>query len=223
MRIVLLGPQGSGKGTQGKRLAMMSGAPHLATGDLVRAEITAGTDLGREIRGYNNRGELVPDDVILNLVRPRLTGTGGWILDGFPRDQTQARALDRMLESVGLGIDRVVILQAADDDLIARLLGRVQSQATGKTYHLTFDPPPPSDPGPFVRRADDTPEDVRRRLDIYHQETEPLVQRYSERGILSEVDATGSMDSVTDAIIRALDQHQPRLQSEGARDPRPSP
>ena len=203
MRILLLGPPGSGKGTQAQRLAAMTGARHISTGDLVRAEIEAGTELGRRIKDYNDRGELVPDEMILGLVRPYLT-TGSWILDGFPRDEAQARALDVMLNELGVDLDRVVMLVAPDDALITRLLGRVQSVATGKTYHVTYDPPPADDPGPFVRRADDTPEDVRRRLEIYHAQTEPLQAYYAGRGLLTQVDARGPIDALTEAILRAL-------------------
>jgi adenylate kinase len=183
----------------------MTGARHISTGDLVRAEIKAGTDLGRRIKDYNDRGDLVPDEMILGLVRPYLT-TGSWILDGFPRDEAQARALDAMLKEVGVDLDRVVMLAAPDDALVTRLLGRVQSAATGKTYHVTYDPPPEDDPGPFVRRADDTPEDAQRRLAIYHAETEPLKLYYAGRGLLTQVDARQPIDAVTDAILRALGQ-----------------
>ena len=203
----MLGPQGAGKGTQGERLARLTGARHLATGDLVRAEIASGSPLGQELREYHDRGELVPDEIMLGLVRKYLTAGGSWILDGFPRDEAQAHGLDRMLEESGADIDRVIALEAPDDELIGRLLGRRQSVATGKTYHITYDPPPASDPGPFVQRSDDTPEDIRRRLEIYHHETEPLKAYYAERGLLTEVDASGPMDEVTNRILQALDTH----------------
>jgi adenylate kinase len=204
MRIVLLGPPGVGKGTQGERLARITGAAHLATGDLVRAEIRAATALGREIQGFNDRGELVPDAVIIGLIEPYLLTNESWILDGFPRDEAQARALDLVLKQAGTGVDRVITLTAPDDVLVTRLAGRLQSAATGETYHVTFNPPPPNDPGPFTRRVDDTPEDILRRLEIYHGETEPLKRYYAARGLLTEVDASGSMDETTDAVVLAL-------------------
>jgi adenylate kinase len=204
MRIVLIGPPGVGKGTQGQRLAKITGAKHLATGDLVRAEIEVGTAVGHEIQSYNDRGELVPDEIIVGLIKPYLTMTESWILDGFPRDEAQARALDLVLEDAGVGLDRVIVLETPDDELITRLLGRRQSVATGKTYHVTFDPPPASDPGPFVQRVDDTAEDIRRRLEVYHSQTEPLKQYYAERGLLTQIGASGSMDATTEAILQAL-------------------
>ncbi|GAC1472908.1 MAG: hypothetical protein PVSMB7_26160 [Chloroflexota bacterium] len=204
MHIILIGPQGSGKGTQGERLAAITGAKHLATGDLVRAEIGSKTPLGLTIKQYNDSGELVPDDIMLRLVQPALANTESWILDGYPRDEAQAKALDEMLAGVGVQLDRVIVLDAPDDALIARLRGRVQSRATGITYHTHFNPPPPTDPGPFQRRADDTPEDIRRRLEIYHTETRPLSHYYGERGLLTEIVADQPMDAVTDAIMRAL-------------------
>jgi len=208
MNVVLIGPQGAGKGTQGQRLASLTGAKHLATGDLVRAEIRAGTDLGRRIQEYNDRGELVPDEIMVEImvemVEPHLTAGGSWILDGFPRDDAQARALDALLEQTGTRLDRVIVLQAPDEALVKRLSGRRQSKATGKTYHLEYDPPPPSDPGPFVQRVDDTPEDIRRRLEIYHRETEPLMRYYAGRDLLTEVNADQPIDAVTEDIVRTL-------------------
>jgi adenylate kinase len=182
----------------------MTGAKHLATGDLVRAEIEAGTAIGHEIRRYNDRGELVPDEIIVGLIKPYLTMTESWILDGFPRDEAQARALDHVLDATGVGLDRAIVLEAPDDELITRLLGRRQSVATGKTYHVSFDPPQADDPGPFVQRVDDTPDDIRRRLEVYHSQTEPLKRYYAQRGLLTQIDAAGSMDATTEAILQAL-------------------
>lgn len=206
MRIILLGPPGAGKGTQGERLARLTGAKHLATGDLVREEIRAGTPLGRQIKRYNDRGELVPDQIMVGLIEPHLTGTQSWILDGFPRNATQATALDTALAAAGLALDGVVALNAPDDALVERLSGRRQSLATGRIYHLTYNPPPPHDPGPFVQRDDDTPAAIRRRLQIYHAETSPLAGYYARQGLLVDVDALQPIDAVTSAILAALEQ-----------------
>jgi adenylate kinase len=206
VRIVILGPQGSGKGTQADRLETITGARHIATGDLVRAEIQAGTDLGRTLKEYNDRGELVPDDIMMRLVAPQLHQAKDWILDGFPRDDAQAKALDATLAEMGVNLDRVVVLDVPDSELMTRLLGRRMSEATGKIYHVLFDPPLSDDPGPFVRRADDAPHEIRRRLEIYHARTEPLKAYYASRGILTEVNASDDIDATTAAILHALEQ-----------------
>ncbi|ABG05078.1 Adenylate kinase [Rubrobacter xylanophilus DSM 9941] len=204
MRIILLGPQGAGKGTQAARLSERTGARHISTGDLVRAEIKAGTELGRKVQEYNDRGELVPDEIIVEMAKPHLREAGSWILDGFPRTEAQARALDEALEELGVGLDRVVALEAPDEVLVRRLSGRRQSEATGRIYHLEHDPPPPDDPGPFVQRKDDTEEAIRRRLRLYHEQTEPLKGYYAERGLLATVDATRSIEEVTEELLRVL-------------------
>ncbi|HEX6510013.1 MAG TPA: adenylate kinase [Chloroflexota bacterium] len=204
MRIVLLGPQGSGKGTQSERLSALTGARHISVGDLVRNEIRADTPLGRSIRAYNDRGELVPDPLIAELIRPILVTEHNWILDGFPRDLEQARALDAELKRENLGLDKVVALEAPDDVLIERLAGRRQSASTGAIYHVVHNPPPTSDPGPFVQRVDDAPDQIRRRLEIYHDTTEPLKEYYDRQGLLADVDADGPIDEVTHRILNAL-------------------
>ena len=142
MRLVILGPPGSGKGTQAKRLAAQTGAAHISPGELVRAEIGKDSPLGRTIKDYNDRGELVPDNLILQLVAPVLATESSWILDGFPRDREQASLLDRMLAGARVKLDRVIALEVPDEVLIARLTNRRQSQSTGKTFNLATDPPP---------------------------------------------------------------------------------
>ncbi len=204
MRIVLLGPQGVGKGTQAQRLSKRIGAPHVSTGDLVRAEIAAQTPLGQRMKDRTDGGELVPDDLIVSLALSHLDGKTNWILDGFPRTLAQARALDEALAGVGELLDCVLALQAPDAEVVERLSGRRQSEATGRIYNLANDPPPPDDPGPFVQREDDHPDNIRRRLELYHTETEPLKGYYAERGLLREIDSTGPIDAVTDAILAVL-------------------
>lgn len=205
MRVVLLGPQGAGKGTQAERLAQKLGAEHISTGDLVRAEIKQGTELGRRIQDYNDRGELVPDEIIVEMAKPHLKGDG-WLLDGFPRNENQAKVLDDALADMSQGLDAAIALEAPDEDLVARLSGRRQSESTGKIYHVEHDPPPEdgSDEGPFIQRGDDTEEAIRNRLGIYHEQTEPLKGYYGGKGVLATVDATRPIPEVTRDMLDAL-------------------
>ncbi len=207
MRIVLLGPQGAGKGTQAQRISEMTGAKHISTGDLVRAEIKSGSELGETIKDYNDRGELVPDEIIIQMMKPYLDEADSWILDGFPRNQSQAEALDEMLREIDAELDAAIALEAPDEALIRRLSGRRTSEATGRIYHVEHDPPPRNaeeDPGPFIQRKDDTEESLRRRLRIYHEHTEPLKVYYAERGILVTVDATRGIPDVTEEVLEAV-------------------
>ncbi len=207
MRIVLLGPQGAGKGTQAQRISRETGAKHISTGDLVRAEIKSGSELGQTIKDYNDRGDLVPDEIIIEMMRPYLDEAGSWILDGFPRNEPQAGSLDKMLEEIEAELDAAVALEAPDDLLVERLSGRRTSESTGRIYHVEYDPPPENsdeDPGPFIQREDDKEESIRRRLKIYHEQTELLKDYYADRCILATVDATQSIAEVTEDILQAV-------------------
>jgi adenylate kinase len=204
MRVILLGPQGTGKGTQAQRLADRVGAAHISTGDIVRAEIKSGSELGKKVQEYNDRGELVPDEIIVEMAKPYLDDADSWLLDGFPRNEAQAKALDQALQDIGERLDAVVALEAPDDALGDRLSGRRQSQATGKIYHLEYDPPPEDDEGPFVQRDDDAEDAIRRRLEIYHDQTEPLKDYYAERDLLVTVDAAQEIPQVTEEILSAV-------------------
>ena len=207
MRVVLFGPQGAGKGTQAQRISSETGAKHIATGDLVRAEIKSGSELGEKIKDYNDRGELVPDEIIIEMTMPYLEENDSWLLDGFPRNEAQAKALDEALQESRMGLDAAVALEASDEELVKRLSGRRQSEATGNIYHVEHEPPPEDeseDPGPFVQREDDQEDAIRRRLEIYHEHTEPLKDYYAERGILASVDATQEIPEVTEDIMKSL-------------------
>ena len=207
MKIIILGPQGAGKGTQAQRLAQKTGAKHISTGDIVRAEIKSGSELGQKVQDFNDRGELVPDEIIVEMAKPHLDNADAWVLDGFPRNEAQAKALDDALKELGIEIDGAVALEAPDDDLVHRLSGRRTSDATGRVYHVEHDPPPENseeDAGPFVQRNDDTEEAIRRRLDIYHEQTEPLKDYYAERGLLTTVDARQGIPEVTGEILAAV-------------------
>ncbi len=208
MRIVLLGPQGAGKGTQAQRISRETGAKHISTGDLVRAEIRSGSELGQTIKEYNDRGDLVPDEIIVQMMRPYLDEAESWILDGFPRNGSQAEALDKMLSEISAELDAAVALEAPDDLLVERLSGRRTSESTGNIYHAEYDPPPEDpeeDPGPFVQREDDREEAIRHRLKIYHEQTEPLKHYYADRRILVQVDATQPISEVTADIREGVE------------------
>jgi adenylate kinase len=209
MRIVLLGPQGAGKGTQAQRISRETGAKHISTGDLVRAEIKSGSELGQTIKDYNDRGDLVPDEIIVEMMKPYLDEADSWILDGFPRNESQAESLDRMLADIDAELDAAVALEAPDDLLVERLSGRRTSETTGNIYHAEYDPPPDDpdeDPGPFLQREDDSEEAIRHRLKVYHDQTEPLKDYYADRGILVTVDATQDILEVTQDILEAVEK-----------------
>ncbi|MEJ7813964.1 MAG: adenylate kinase [Rubrobacter sp.] len=208
MRVILLGPQGAGKGTQAQRLADRVGATHISTGDIVRAEIKSGSELGKKVQDYNDRGELVPDEVIVEMAKSYLDDADSWLLDGFPRNEAQAEALEEALDEIGEKLDAVVALEAPDDALVERLSGRRQSQATGKIYHVEYDPPPEDDEGPFIQRKDDAEDAIRRRLEIYHDQTEPLKDYYADRGLLITVDAEQEIPKVTEDILGAVGREE---------------
>jgi adenylate kinase len=208
MRIIIMGPQGAGKGTQAAKLEEETGATHIETGDLVREEINQETDLGQQIKEYSDQGKMVPDEIIIDMTKPYLEENDSWILDGFPRNKDQAEALDEMLDEINEKIDRVIVLEAEDEELIERLSGRRQSEATGEVYHIEHNPPPEEgseeDPGPFVQRDDDTEEAIRNRLEDYHEQTEPLKDYYEEKGVLVTVDASQDIDQVTEDVLQAV-------------------
>jgi adenylate kinase len=182
MRILILGPQGSGKGTQAKRIAEAYGAPHVATGDILREAVANGSELGRQVRPILERGDLVPDELMVDLIRERLAVEDAFVLDGFPRTVAQAEALDAMFEEIGKQLDAVILLRVSDEVATARLETRAREEG----------------------RADDSPEAIRNRLRLYHELTELVVDRYQLAGIEVIVDGEQSMDEVFAAIEDAL-------------------
>ena len=208
MRVIIMGPQGAGKGTQAAKLEEELEATHIETGDLVRSEIHSETELGQKIKEYSDKGELVPDEIIIEMTKPYLEENDSWILDGFPRNKEQAQALDETLNEIGEKVDKVIVLEASDEELVERLSGRRQSEETGEVYHVEHNPPPEEgsdgDPGPFVQREDDTEEAIRTRLENYHEQTQPLKDYYEEQGILATVDASQGMDEVTEEVLKSV-------------------
>jgi adenylate kinase len=214
VNIVLLGPPGSGKGTQAKRIEQSRGIPHLATGDMLRAAIASGSALGRRVKDTMDKGELVADDIIIALIRDRIGRAdcgNGFILDGFPRTVPQAEALDRMLEEKQLRLDAVIEFVVREPELVDRLSGRFTCTSCGASYHDRYNRQKVEDVcdicggREFERRADDRPEAVRTRFQAYQRQTEPLLPYYEKQGILRPVEGMADIDEVTrqiDALLR---------------------
>lgn len=212
MRVVLLGPPGVGKGTQGRRLASERGWALISTGEMLREAVSQATPLGLEARRRMDRGELVPDDVMIGLIRERTQqadAAHGFVLDGFPRTVPQADALETMLEERGQKVDAVALLQTSEDEVVRRLSERWECPVCQKAYGLEAPPRVRGrcDEHPIaalIQRADDAPDTVRRRLEVYRRQTEPLVEYYRKLGRLREVPGTGSVDEVFGSLKRAL-------------------
>ena len=213
MRLVLVGAPGAGKGTQAKFVAKHFSVPAISTGDIFRANIAAKTELGREAKRFMDAGDLVPDEVTIGIVRDRLSQddtASGFLLDGFPRTLAQAEALRDMLDDLGTPLDVVLELQIDDDEVVRRLSGRRTCRQCGHVWHLEFDPPEKEgicdiDGGELFQRDDDQPETIRRRLEVYTEQTEPLVGFYENAGLLRSITAQGAVDEITERAIAALE------------------
>ncbi len=216
MRLVLVGPPGAGKGTQAQHIASARSVPAISTGDIFRANVSQGTELGQLAKSYMDAGDLVPDEVTVEMVRNRLTeddAAKGFLLDGFPRNVPQAETLEGMLSEMGNKLDIVLELVVDDDEVVRRLSGRRTCRTCGTNWHVDFDPPAVEgvcdrDGGELFQRDDDKPATVRHRLDVYAQQTAPLVSFYATRGILIGIDATGPVDDVTDRALEALRRYE---------------
>ncbi|MCE2510663.1 MAG: adenylate kinase [Alphaproteobacteria bacterium] len=213
MNLVLLGPPGAGKGTQAARIQEAHGLVHLSTGDMLRAAIASGSDLGNQVKEIVESGALVPDDIIIRMIEERIAAPDcakGFILDGFPRTVRQAEALDSMLEKKSLKIDHVVELKVDDAALVKRISGRFSCAACGAGYHDAFKQPKTEGVcdacggKEFSRRKDDNPETVKARLEAYHAQTAPILPYYREREVLRTVDGMADFDGVTAQIAAAL-------------------
>jgi adenylate kinase len=211
LNLILLGPPGSGKGTQGERLQADFRLPYYATGDILRAAVRDGTDLGREAKEYMDRGDLVPDEVIIGVIAERIESpeaADGFILDGFPRTTAQAEALDEAMDRLGRELTAAILIEVSHEEVVRRLSGRRTCVKGGHIFHVDFDPPRKEGVcdicgGQLVVRDDDKPDVVRHRLEQYHSKTEPLFSYYEEKGILRRVDGDHPPEEVSDRI-RAL-------------------
>ena len=212
MKIVMLGAPGAGKGTQAKRIAAKFSIPHISTGDIFRANIKNNTPLGAKAKSYMDKGELVPDELVIELIMDRFAQddcVNGYVLDGFPRTIPQAEELDKALKSVNDNLDYAIDVEVPGDNIINRMSGRRACVNCGATYHIVHNPPKVENEcdtcnGELILRDDDKPETVKNRLDVYHTQTEPLLKYYTEKGILYTVDGTQDMDTVFDSICKIV-------------------
>lgn len=212
MKIIMLGAPGAGKGTQAKMIAEKCGIPHISTGDIFRANIKNGTELGAKAKEYMDKGLLVPDELVCDLVVDRIQQADcekGYILDGFPRTIPQAEALENALNAIEQKLDYAIDIDVPDENIINRISGRRACVGCGATYHVLFNPTKVEGKcdvcgESLILRDDDKPETVKKRLDVYHTQTQPLIDFYTERKVLVEVDGTQSMDKVFDDIMKIL-------------------
>jgi len=215
MKIVLIGPPGCGKGTQAMLIREKYNVPQLSTGDILRAAVAEGTELGRLADSFMRNGNLVPDQLILDLMSEEILKqgfNGGYILDGFPRTLTQAEALDRLLRKNDSRLDAAISIDVGDDEVVRRLAGRRQCKRCGEGYHLIFKSPSKAGMcdkcgGELYQRADDNEDTVRERLAVYRRQTEPIISYYKEKGILKSVSGIGTIDEVFERISSLIDRY----------------
>ena len=214
MRIIMLGAPGAGKGTQASRISEKYGIPQISTGDILRSAVREGTELGKKAKEYMDRGELVPDEIVIGIVRERIVQDDckkGFILDGFPRTVVQAEALDKMLEELGLSIDYVINIDVPEEEIVKRLTGRRTCRNCQAMYHVIFNPPKKDNVcdkcgGELYQRDDDKEETIRARLEVYKKQTAPLIDYYSKKGKLVNIDGTKSIDEIFEEIVRVLEK-----------------
>ncbi|HKT82262.1 MAG TPA: adenylate kinase [Solirubrobacterales bacterium] len=212
LNLVLLGPPGSGKGTQGERLQDDLELPYYATGDILRAAVREGTELGRAAKDYMDRGDLVPDEVIVGMIGERIDSSeaaDGFILDGFPRTAPQAEALAAKLKELGRGLTAVLLIDVSDGEVVRRLGGRRTCVENGHVFHVEFNPPKQDgvcdvDGSELITRDDDKPEVIRHRLEQYHEKPAPLIEHYDSQSLLRRIDGAAAPDAVADEIQRTL-------------------
>ena len=212
MKIIMLGAPGAGKGTQAKKIAAKYGIPHISTGDIFRANIKEGTELGTKAKAYMDKGELVPDELTCDLVVDRISkpdAAAGYVLDGFPRTIPQAESLDEALGQMGESLDYAINVDVPDEHIVNRMSGRRACVGCGATYHIVYAPTKKEGVcdvcgAELILRDDDKPETVQKRLSVYHEQTQQLIDYYKGKGILKDVDGTKDMDVVFQAITDIL-------------------
>ncbi|HHV38238.1 MAG TPA: adenylate kinase [Tepidimicrobium sp.] len=212
MRLVLLGPPGAGKGTQASVIVREYNIPHISTGDIFRDNIKRGTELGKKAKEYMDKGLLVPDDLVVSIVRDRIAEAdckGGFLLDGFPRTVSQGEALDEELERISLGLDKVINIDVEKEILLQRAMGRRVCRDCGATYHVEFSPPKEEGicdtcNGELFQREDDKVETVEQRIKVYNEQTEPLIDYYTRKGLILNVDGSKSIDEIFEKISQSL-------------------
>ena len=211
MDFILLGPPGAGKGTQAKLMTDKWNTPQVSTGDILRAAVREGTELGVEAKGFMDRGELVPDRVVIGIIAERLReddAAAGFILDGFPRTIPQAEALQKILDELGRNIDHVISIEVDDEELVTRLTGRRMCKGCGESFHVVFNPSAKEGicdrcGGELYQRDDDTEETIRQRLAVYSEQTQPLIAYYEKQGKLRRIEGTGSIEEIFSRVLDA--------------------
>jgi len=213
LRLVLLGPPGAGKGTQASAIVSKYSIPHISTGDIFRANIKNGTELGKQVEAYMKKGLLVPDELVVSIVKDRLTKEDckeGFLLDGFPRTVNQAEALDKELKDMNLKLDRVINIEVGKEILIERAIGRRICKNCGATYHVKFSPPKVENTcdkcgGELYQRDDHKAETVEKRIEVYQEQTKPLIDYYKEKDLLLNIDGTKSIEEIFNDIVASLE------------------
>lgn len=211
LNLILLGPPGAGKGTQGERLTASEPLEYIVTGEILRAAVREASELGLQAKGYMDEGQLVPDELVIGLILERVRAeqaTDGFLLDGFPRNIAQGEALDGALSQLGRDLNGVLLIEVPDEEIVRRLSGRRVS-SSGRIYHVEFDPPKVAgkddvDGADLIQRDDDKPDTIRKRLAVYHEQTAPLIGYYEERGLLHRFDGTAPADEVEAHVRKTI-------------------